>query len=223
MSNKFLEFMPTRKRILGSKKCGVVVSLFVLCVAMQMFSVPLVSGQASVESDFTSLVNAERATLGKSTLTVDSHLSTAAYLHSKDMAELGYFNHTSLDGRTFDQRIVTAGYTNFSSLAENIAYASGSPDAAKVYGMWKNSPGHYANMMGDFTDAGLGVYTKNGVTYYTLDLGKSRAATPQIPEFSLATMLLLFFALTSALALAALKASLRTQYKAVKTQMSFLR
>ena len=108
-------------------------------------------------------------------------------------------------------------------MAENIAYASGSPDAAKVCGMWKNSPGHYANMMGDFTDTGLGVYTKNGVTYYTLDLGKSRAAPPQIPEFPLATMLLPFFALTSALALATLKAPLRTQYKAVKTQMSFLR
>ena len=223
MSNKFLEFMPTRKRILDSKKCGVVVSLFVLCIGMQMFQVPQVSGQASVESDFMSLLNAERATLEKSPLTVNSQLSTAAYLHSKDMAELGYFNHTSLDGRTFDQRIVAAGYTNFSSLAENIAYASGSPDAARVYGMWKNSPGHYANMMGDFTDAGLGVYTKSGVTYYTLDLGKSRAAPPQIPEFPLVTMLLLFFALTSALALATLHAPLGRNMRLSRIKMSFLR
>jgi hypothetical protein len=115
------------------------------------------------------------------------------------MAEKSYFSHISLDGRTFDQRIVAAGYANYSSLAENIAYAYGSPDAARVYGMWKNSSGHYANMMGDFSDAGLGVYSKNGYTYYTLDLGKSHSG--QIPEFPSATMLLVFFLLVSAFVL----------------------
>jgi hypothetical protein len=114
------------------------------------------------------------------------------------MAERGYFSHTSLDGRTFDQRIIAAGYTNYVSLGENIAYAYGAPDAAKVYEMWKNSPGHYANMMGDFNEAGLGVYSKNGYTYYTLDLGKSRSVTlptpsptpTPIPEFSVWVMLI---------------------------------
>ncbi len=168
-----------------------------------MASVPQVSAQASVETEFMAVLNSERATLGKSPLTINPSLSTAAYLHSKDMAEQNYFNHTSLDGRTFDQRIAAAGYTNYTSLAENIAYASGAPDAAKVYNMWKNSPGHYANMMGDFSDAGLGVYSKNSVTYYTLDLGKSRPVTPpSVPEFPFPAMLLLLFALASASALA---------------------
>jgi hypothetical protein len=67
--------------------------------------------------------------------------------------------------------------------------------------MWKNSTGHYANMMGDFSDAGLGVYSKNGYTYYTLDLGKSHA--PQIPEFSFVTMLFAFSPLAFAFALIA--------------------
>ena len=168
-----------------------------------MPSVPQVSAQTSVETEFMAVLNSERATLGKSPLTINTSLSTAAYLHSKDMAEQNYFNHTSLDGRTFDQRIAAAGYSNYSSLAENIAYASGVPDAAKVYNMWKNSPGHYANMMGDFSDAGLGVYSKSGVTYYTLDLGKSRAVTPpSVPEFPLPAMFLLLLALVSASAFA---------------------
>ena len=89
------------------------------------------------------------------------------------MATNNYFSHTSLDGTTFDQRIIAAGYTNFRALGENIAYAYGAPNAAVVFDMWKNSPGHYANMIGDFNNAGLGVYTLNGYTYYTLDLGKS--------------------------------------------------
>jgi hypothetical protein len=33
-------------------------------------------------------------------------------------------------------------------------------------------------MMGDFNEAGLGVYSKNGYAYYTLDLGKRRSVTP---------------------------------------------
>jgi hypothetical protein len=57
-------------------------------------------------------------------------------------------------------------------------------------------------MMGDFSDAGLGVYSKNGVTYYTLDLGKSRAAAPPpIPEFPFPVSVFLFFAFASSLTL----------------------
>jgi hypothetical protein len=42
-------------------------------------------------------------------------------------------------------------------------------------------------MMGDFNEAGLGVYSKNGYTYYTLDLGKRSGVS--VPEFSSAAML----------------------------------
>lgn len=184
--------MPAKKRTLNRKpSAALVLSLFALCIVVQLLPLFRVSAQTSVESDFMAMLNAERATLGKNTLAINFHLTTAAYLHSQDMAEQGYFSHTLPDGRTFDQRIIAAGYTNYSSLAENIAYAYGAPDAARVYNMWKNSSGHYANMMGDFSDAGLGVYSKNGYTYYTLDLGKSR--TEQIPEFPSTTMLLAFF------------------------------
>lgn len=133
----------------------------------------ITSGQenGSIETAFLTLVNIERTSLGKNPLTTNSALNNAAYLHSKDMGDNNYFSHTSLDGRTPDQRIAAAGYTNYYSLGENIAYAYGTPNATQVFTMWKNSPGHYANMMGDFKDAGLGVYTIRGYTYYTLDLG----------------------------------------------------
>ena len=180
---------------------ALMLSLFVVCIIMQLLPLLRVLAQTSVESEFMAMLNAERATLGKSPLSTNSNLSTAAYLHSQDMAEQGYFSHTSLDGRTFDQRIIAAGYTDYVSLGENIAYAYGAPDASRVYGMWKNSTEHYVNMIGDFSDAGLGVYSKNGYTYYTLDLGKSHAA--QIPEFPFATMLFAFFPLVFAFALIA--------------------
>jgi hypothetical protein len=144
------------------------------------------SAQTSTESDFLNILNTQRLSLGENSLAANSSLSTAAYLHSKDMAENGYFSHVSQDGRTFDQRIVAAGYTNWTGLAENIAYYYGQPDAATIYNMWKNSPGHYTNMIGNYNDAGLGVYTLNNYTYCTLDLGKSSSPVPPpSPNFSL--------------------------------------
>ena len=151
----------------------------VLTLLLLAFALPLVPpAQASLESDFLVILNAERASLGKNPLSINSALSTAAYLHSKDMGDNNYFSHTSLDGRTFAQRITAAGYTGYYSAGENIAYHSGSADVAKVYAMWKGSAGHYANMIGDFNEAGLGVYSTRGFTYYTLDLGKRNTPTP---------------------------------------------
>jgi hypothetical protein len=128
---------------------------------------------ATIESDFLSLINSERASQGKLPVYINSNLTQSAYLHSKDMADNNYFSHNSFDNSTFDKRIKAAGYVNSMALGENIAYASGDASADKAFDMWKNSPGHYANMISDsFNEIGLGFYTKNGLSYYTLDLGK---------------------------------------------------
>ncbi len=166
------------------------------------------------------ILNAEREGLGKKPLTINSLLTSAAYLHSEDMAELNYFSHTSSDGRTFDQRIIAAGYTNYSALAENIAYAYGEPDAARVYTMWKNSSGHYANMMGDYNEVGLGVYSKNGYTYYTLDLGKGNAV--QIPEFPLSMFPLAFLPVALFFALTARKRATKSKSVLSDSKMCFV-
>jgi len=67
---------------------------------------PAASAQSQIETDFLILINAERSLQGKTALVYNTSLTSAAYLHSKDMAENHYFSHTSLDGRTFVQRIV---------------------------------------------------------------------------------------------------------------------
>ncbi len=150
--------MPTKRRVLNGKTLRILtLSVLGLVIIAQSLLLLQVSGQTTIEGDFIAILNAERAVLGKTSIAINSCLETAAYLHSQDMVEQDYFSHTSLDGRTFDQRIVAAGYTDYVSLAENIAYSSGEPNATQVYDMWKNSQGHYANMMGDFNEAGLGV------------------------------------------------------------------
>jgi uncharacterized protein YkwD len=169
--------------------------------SLTVFASTLAQAQGNIQTEFLSLVNAERASLGKAPLIANSQLKNAAYLHSKDMGDNDYFSHTSLDGRTFSQRITAAGY-NYVSAAENIAMAGGAPGASTVYNMWKNSSGHYANMIGNYAEAGLGVYSINGKTYYTLDLGKSSTSptpteTPTIPEVSLFIVLVAMALLSS--------------------------
>jgi hypothetical protein len=138
---------------------------------------------ASTESDFLSSINNERTSLNKPLVYTNYNLTQAAYLHSKEMAENNYFSHNSLDNSSFDKRIIAVGYTGFKSLGENIAYASGPEDANRLFDMWKNSPGHYSNMISDlFNEIGLGIYSANGLTYYTLDMGKRLNFMPQTNE-----------------------------------------
>jgi uncharacterized protein YkwD len=102
------------------------------------------------------VLNDERVKVGVSELALDSSLTAAAYGHSEDMAVNNYFSHNSKDGRRFSDRIIAQGY-RYSIAGENIAYHYGAPDAAKVFEMWMNSPGHKSNMLSSsFSDAGLG-------------------------------------------------------------------
>jgi uncharacterized protein YkwD len=117
------------------------------------------------------LVNVARADAGCAPLRVDSRLTTAARLHSEDMAARNYFSHTSLDGRSPWQRMEAQGYTAGSG--ENIA--AGYTTAASVMTAWMNSSGHRANILNCSSKAiGVGI-GKGGSygTYWTQDFGYS--------------------------------------------------
>ena len=103
-------------------------------------------------------------------------LTQAATGHSQDMQAQNYFSHTSLDGRTFAQRIRAQGYTG-SFIGENIA--AGYPTPKAVMDAWMGSPGHCANIMkADFVDMGVacvpGGQGNTYITYWTMDLGHPR-------------------------------------------------
>ncbi len=81
-------------------------------------------------------------------------LREAARLHSQDMGEQNYFDHTSLDGRSPWQRIRDAGYPG-SGAAENIA--AGNNSAQATFNQWLTSPGHCRNMMtANANEVGIG-------------------------------------------------------------------
>lgn len=106
------------------------------------------------------LVNQIRAEAGIGPLTLDTTLCNAASMRALEMDYANYFEHARADGR--DCFSVMSYYgCSYSAAGENIAAGYGSP-AAVVEG-WKNSPGHYANMISaDFTKLGVG-YCNTGV------------------------------------------------------------
>ena len=115
-------------------------------------------------------MNQERAKVGCRALTANASLQRAAQGHSADMAANNYFSHTSLDGRTFADRIRAAGYVG-SLLAENIA--AGQPTASAVMASWMSSPGHRANILNcAYTSLGVGLARGGTYGYYwTQDFG----------------------------------------------------
>jgi uncharacterized protein YkwD len=112
-------------------------------------------------------VNAARAAAGcAAPVRIDARLAVAAQAHSDDMAARGYFSHTSLDGRTFGDRITAAGYP--SPGGENIA--KGQRSAQSVHDAWMGSDGHRRNIENcQFTAIGVGVNT--GAWTWTEDFG----------------------------------------------------
>lgn len=103
----------------------------------------------------TELTNREREAYDAPELQVNELLTQAAELKAQDMAEKGYFAHTSPEGRTPWYWLGQVGY-KYSSAGENLAvnfYDSEDVDQA-----WMNSPAHKANIIKkEYTEIGIGV------------------------------------------------------------------
>lgn len=93
-------------------------------------------------------------------LTMEPALTCAARIHSKDMAERGYFSHDTPDGVSPWERMEQAGYPSNGARGENIAAGSSSADG--VMALWMSSDGHCSNIMNpNFTQIGIGYYDGN--------------------------------------------------------------
>lgn len=74
----------------------------------------------------------------------NAQLAAAALAHSQDMAQQGYFGHTSKQGNEVTQRVAAAGYA-WRNVAENIA--RGQTSAQEAVAGWLSSPGHCRSLM----------------------------------------------------------------------------
>nr|WP_278244311.1 CAP domain-containing protein [Caldisalinibacter kiritimatiensis] len=112
------------------------------------------------------LVNAERAKHGLKPLAYNWELSRVARFKSKDMAQVGYFSHTSPTyGSPF--KMMKDFGINYSYAGENIAMGYRTPE--DVMKGWMNSPGHRRNILSpNFSQIGVGYAVNNqGTPYWT--------------------------------------------------------
>ncbi|KAF5082840.1 Cysteine-rich secretory protein family protein [anaerobic digester metagenome] len=138
--------------------------LLMLTAGLQSIAQELTKeSEAKIVEGIVVLVNKHRAEIGLDTLTIVPLVCEISKEHSKNMAKgkVG-FSHDGFESRA--KRIIKE--FGGSGFAENIAY--GQSTALQVTEGWLKSPGHKANIEGDFTHIGVGLYAdKKGVIYYT--------------------------------------------------------
>ncbi len=114
--------------------------------------------------------NQYRLMMGMRALEVDERIVRAARKHSIEMAEMGYFSHTSpvKAHADFASRMRQEGYSG--PLAENIALAR---DGRRAFRAWFLSAGHHRNMLlARATAFGVGRSRgRDGSFLWTMNLG----------------------------------------------------
>ena len=123
--------------------------------------------------------NVNRAKENLSSLKVSPILNEAAQLKANDMADKGYFSHTSPEGITPWYWFNEAGYS-FYYAGENLAVNF--VDSKDVVNAWMNSPSHRANMVNyNFTEIGIGIakgqYKGSEAIFVVQLFGKPRIET----------------------------------------------
>lgn len=108
-------------------------------------------------------INKVRKKKKKKALKLHVHNSTVAYNWSKHLHDVDDFYHNPNYSKQITAKWKRAG--------ENIAAGQTTDTVVQA---WKDSPGHYKNMIGDYTHIGIGVYTgSNGYKrYFTTVLAK---------------------------------------------------
>ncbi|NMH24434.1 CAP domain-containing protein [Flavobacterium sp. SE-s27] len=115
------------------------------------------------ESRIVELINNHRESIGLNPLEVINYISIKSEGHNEYMIEKQSISHDGFQQRS--QNIIQV--LGAEKVAENVAYNYAT--AESVVAAWKNSPGHRANIEGDFTHFGISVSVDEatGKKYYT--------------------------------------------------------
>lgn len=126
-----------------------------------------------VENKMLQLVNDLRVSKGVPSLSLIPALNNEAQKRSQHMAKTGEFSHNDSNGNFILKDELTKINYTYKSIGENIAQNMYTKDAQKqaeaLFIQWKNSPGHYKNMVStDFNQLGFGIELNlQGLTYAT--------------------------------------------------------
>ena len=143
---------------------------------------PGVKHLPKVEDLIFELTNQARRAHGLPPFNRDAELTQAARAFSDDMLVRRFFDHTTPDGVSFDERLADRYRHRVRLMGENIWYASGyNPGkihqvAKEIVDDWMTSPGHRENILEPrFTHLGVGVSARNGTIRATQEfVGRSQ-------------------------------------------------
>ena len=115
------------------------------------------------ELELADLINEHRTALGLNPLQTINHISYKSEEHNEYMIANNVVNHDLFQERSQNIMEVLGAY----KVNENVAYNYISSNAALK--AWLKSPGHKANIEGDFTHFGISIRInpENGKKYYT--------------------------------------------------------
>lgn len=132
---------------------------------------------AIIEARIHELVNQERTAHELTALTIEPQLVKASRQRSKEI--VADFSHERSGESSFSIFKEPEYRYIYQAVGENIVMATyqGTPKEMGEYffKLWKESPGHYENMMSPkFSEVGTGVYLEDGILYGTQLFGHPR-------------------------------------------------
>ena len=107
------------------------------------------------------LTNLERAKAGLGSLALDNTLSAIANVRAQEIVEK--WSHERPDGSNVTAIAAQYGYS-YRVLGENLA--KGQATEAQAVAEWMASTGHRANILGNYTKIGIGIYSAGGRMYW---------------------------------------------------------
>lgn len=136
----------------------------------QVVSQPKTIDINNLENSIHQEINNQREQSGLKPLTYDIQVSKIARLHSQDMIDNNYFDHTSPNGVTLQNRF--SQYPCFPN-GENIAEVTlDNQDSLSeaIVGLWMNSSEHRTNILESiYQSEGIGVYISDNNVMVTED------------------------------------------------------
>lgn len=124
---------------------------------------------SGTEAEFLAKINASRANAGLGPLSVDGGLVSHARNHTADMMAAGEIYHSS------GGELGAAGGTGWDKMGENVGKGQ-SPSS--LHEAFMNSPGHKANILGDYNYVGIGTGSQDGYLYVTVVFMKKGSTSP---------------------------------------------
>ena len=158
-----LQFLVIEEKPINMHFQKITIKAIALVVLLFMSAHCLATDPPSIQ-DILRYTNEYRQSKGKPALVLNDTASALAEQHSRNMAKgKSAFGHPGFKERV---EALKSDGKNVSSSAENVAF--GYMSAREVVDGWIKSRTHRINMLGKFTDIGIGVATsKDGRIYFT--------------------------------------------------------